>query len=125
GFFLNGKSYHLKYKKSFSSLYVEYRKALEGPKNAFEYIHLIQKLDNDYLSIIKIPLFNDFFSSLLNFSCRKLAKSLIPENGEQLYNDLLSNREELESSKAIYSLIELAEMVQKNPDLEAPEFKNK
>lgn len=124
-FFLFEKTYHDKYKKQFKDLYHDYLKASTEAKNAFEVIQLIQKLDNDYLSIIKIPLFNDFFSSLLNYQCRKLAKDLIPENGEQLYNDLLSNREDLESSKAIYSLIELAEMVQKNPDLENEEFRNK
>lgn len=124
-FFLFEKSYHQKYKKQFKDLYSDYQSASAEAKSAFEIIQLIQKLDNDYLSIIKIPLFNDFFSSILNYQCRKLAKALFPENGEQLYNDLLSNREDLESSKAIYSLIELAEIVRKKPDLEDPIFKEK
>ena len=124
-FFLNGKSYHREYKTNFKKLYEEHLSAINEAKNSFEYIHLMQKLDNDYLSIIKIPLFNDFFSSLLNFACRKLARRIFPENGEQLYNDLLSNREELESSKAIYSLLDLSEMVQKNPNLEDQNFKTK
>lgn len=124
-FFLFENSYHQKYKKQFKDLYVEYQNASSEAKSAFEVIQLIQKLDNDYLSMIKIPLFNDFFSSILNYQCRKFAKELFPENGEQLYNDLLSNREDLESSKAIYSLIELAEMIRKNPDIENADFRRK
>ncbi|MFP5386212.1 MAG: PEP/pyruvate-binding domain-containing protein [Bacteriovoracia bacterium] len=117
GFYLSGKKYHLQYKREFQGLYASFNKKFEETKTTFDVINSIQELDTQYLSIIKIPLFNDFFSSLLNFSCRRLAQQLIKGNGEQFYNDLLSNKEDLESSKAIYSLIELSEMVQKEPDL--------
>lgn len=118
-FYFKGKSHHQRYKIQFKSLYSNYSDSIKDAKSSFEIISLIDKLDNDYLRIIKTPLFNDFFSSILNRVCRKLALSLIPGKGEQLYNDLLSNREELESSKAIYSLIELSEIVQNDPALES------
>lgn len=117
-FHFNAESHHQRYKAQFKSLYVKFQKQTEEAKSAFEILHVVDQLDNEYLSIIKVPLFNDFFSSVLNSTCRKLAKDIIPENGEQLYNDLLSNREDLESSRAIYSLIELSEMIQANPELE-------
>lgn len=115
-FYFDGKSYHRAYKKDFTTLYERFTKNIEGCTSAFEAIKLIQSLDNDYFGIIKIPLFNDFFSSILNSSCRKLAIILLP-NGEQVYNDLLSSREDLESSRAIYSLIELSELVSVNRNL--------
>ena len=114
-FYFRGKSYHADYKHEFRSLYSKYRGASRTAASSFEVIRLLNELDQKYLSIIKIPLLNDFFSSLLNLACRKLALKISPGNGEQLYNDLLSNRAELESSKAIYSLMELAEMVQHDP----------
>lgn len=117
-FYFKAAGHHRRYKEEFKNLYSSYLKSSGEAKSSFEIISLIDKLDNDYLAIIKIPLFNDFFSSILNRICRQLAKAVIPEKGEQFYNDLLSNREELESSKAIYSLIELAEIVQNNPELE-------
>lgn len=131
-FHFANKIHHDRYKSQFKLLYQKFSKEADEAKSSFEIIRLINELDNEYLSIIKVPLFNDFFSSILNSICRKLAKSLIPENGEQLYNDLLSNREDLESSRAIYSLIELAEIVSSEPALETylnhslvpkPEFK--
>lgn len=117
-FHFNASSHHKRYKKQFKDLYLRFQKEAEEAKSAFEILHVVDQLDNEYLSIIKVPLFNDFFSSVLNSTCRKLAKDIIPENGEQLYNDLLSNREDLESSRAIYSLIELSELIQKDPALE-------
>jgi rifampicin phosphotransferase len=118
-FHFNAKSHHAKYKAQFKSLYWRYQKEIDDAKSIFEILHVVERLDNEYLAIIKVPLFNDFFSSVLNSTCRKLAKDIIPENGEQLYNDLLSNREDLESSRAIYSLIELAEIIQETPGLDA------
>lgn len=118
-FHFNAESHHARYKTQFKALYTKFQKETEDAKSAFELLHVIDRLDNEYLAIIKVPLFNDFFSSILNATCRKLAKEMIPENGEQLYNDLLSNREDLESSRAIYSLIELSEEVQKAPGLQA------
>ncbi len=118
-FYFKSSTHQRRYKREFSELYEKYLKASAEARSSFEIIKLIDQLDNDFLSIIKIPLFNDFFSSVLNKVCRSEALKIIPGNGEQLYNDLLSNREELESSKAIYSLIELAEIVQKNKDLES------
>lgn len=109
--------YHTSYKQEFKSLHENFYSKIENARETFEYIKLLSSLDNDYLTIIKIPLFNDFFSSILNRTCRKLASIIHPEKGEQLYNDLLSNREDLESSRAIYSLIELSEIVQQNEKL--------
>lgn len=118
-FYFRAGGHHRRYKQQFRELHDQYQESIHQAKSSFEIISLIDRLDNDYLAIIKIPLFNDFFSSILNRLCRQLSKAIIPDKGEQLYNDLLSNREELESSKAIYSLIELAEIVQKNPELES------
>lgn len=132
-FYFKAGGHHRRYKKKFKELHTRYLNSANEAKRSFEIISLIDQLDNDYLAIIKIPLFNDFFSSILNRLCRQLAKAIIPDKGEQFYNDLLSNREELESSKAIYSLIELAEIVQNDPALENylnqtyksdPRFKN-
>jgi phosphohistidine swiveling domain-containing protein len=117
-FHFNAGSHHKRYKVQFKELYLRFQKESEEAKSAFEILHVVDQLDNEYLSIIKVPLFNDFFSSILNSVCRTLAKKIIPANGEQLYNDLLSNREDLESSRAIYSLIELSEIIQKDPALE-------
>jgi pyruvate,water dikinase len=122
-FYFLGNRYHSRYKDEFKDLYKRFQKDANEAKSAFELIKLLEKLDNDYLGIIKIPLFNDFYSSVLNSICRRLAIKIHPKKGEQLYNDLLSNREELESSKAIYSIIELAEIYQKQPD--SPEFSQK
>ena len=115
-YFLTGY-YHRQYTAQFKKLYERFKKDSFESKSIFEIIHALDRIDNDYLAIIKIPLFNDFFSSILNRSCRLLALRLNEEKGEQLYNDLLSHREELESSKAIYSLIHLATMVRENPEL--------
>lgn len=116
-FYVNGEDYHLSYKKEFETLYKKYSRKIDEAESSLELIEIINQLDHDYLSIIKIPLFNDFYSSLLNYSCKRLAGSLDPEKGEQYYNDLLSNREELESSRAIYSILELSEIVSKNSSL--------
>ena len=80
-------------------------------------IQLLDHLDNEYLAVIKIPLLNDFFSSILNSGCRSLARRLNSKDGEHFYNDLLSHSENLESSKAIYSIIELANQVRENQKL--------
>jgi len=117
-FYFNTYKYHQQYKKDFKQLYQQYGKSSDQAKSAFEILSLLEQFDNDYLAIIKIPLFNDFTSSIFNRLCRVLAKKMIPGNGEQLYNDLLSSREDLESSKAIYSLIDLAEIVSKDPELQ-------
>jgi pyruvate,water dikinase len=116
-FYIKTASYHQKYKKEFKAFYQTSLKSADEVKSAFEIIRLFDQMENEYFSMIKIPLFNDFSSSLFNRSCRMLAKKLIPKNGEQLYNDLLSNREDLESSKAIYSLIELSEMIRHDSEL--------
>lgn len=115
-FFFFGRKYHLHYKKQFKNLHRKYSLLLDKDNETFELIKLIQQVDNDYLKIIKIPLFNDFYSSLLNFSCRKLSNKLLPD-GESAYNDLLSSKENLESSKAIYSLLELAQIVKEDFEL--------
>lgn len=109
--------HHRRYKREFKKLYEEFSLETENAKDAFELIHLLSRIDSEYLGIIKIPLLNDFFSSVLNRSCRLLAKQLAGDKGDQLYNDLLSHREDLESSKAIYSLIGLAEHVRSDADL--------
>lgn len=109
--------HHRHYKEDFKILYAKFSHEAIHAKDAFELIHLLAELDTRYLSIIKIPLLNDFFSSILNRSCRLLANRLAGTRGDQLYNDLLSHREDLESSKAIYSLIGLAEYVRSRSDL--------
>ncbi|WP_408098627.1 PEP/pyruvate-binding domain-containing protein [Peredibacter sp. HCB2-198] len=114
-FYLMAGRHHRKYKKEFKELYGRFNHDAHHAKDAFETIHLLSRLDSEFLSIIKIPLLNDFFSSVLNRSCRILAGRLAGSRGDQLYNDLLSHREDLESSKAIYSLIGLAESVRANP----------
>lgn len=117
-FHFNAKSHHSEYRTKFKKIYARFQRETEEANNIFEILDLLNRLDNDYFAIIKVPLFNDFFSSILNSACRKLAQKILPEQGEQLYNDLLSNREDLESSRAIYSLIELSEIVQADPTLQ-------
>ncbi|WPU65688.1 PEP/pyruvate-binding domain-containing protein [Peredibacter starrii] len=112
-YFMAGR-HHRQYKKEFKELYERFNRDAHNTKDAFETIHLLSRLDSEFLAIIKIPLLNDFFSSVLNRSCRILAGRLAGSRGDQLYNDLLSHREDLESSKAIYSLIGLAESVRAN-----------
>lgn len=117
GYYLNTKKHHEKYKVDFKELYHHLKLKSQEGKGTLEILDLIQQLDSSYLDIIKIPLFNDFFSSVLNHACRDLARKMAGPHGEKLYNDLLSHREDLESSRAIYSLIDLAQQVSHKKDL--------
>lgn len=110
-------SHHQRYKSQFRELYQQYRTKLASEKSVFGLLQILEQLDNEYLRIIKIPLFNDFCSGVLNKSCRHLAIKMAEPEGEQIYNDLLSHREDLESSKAIYSLISLAQNAQEDLEL--------
>lgn len=116
-FYFLTKYHHKTYKKEFQSLYNSLRIRSQEAKGSIEILKLLDETDSKFLSLIKVPLFNDFFSSILNKTCRYLIKVINPEHGDGLYNDLLSHREDLESSKAIYSLIELAQVIRSTPDL--------
>lgn len=116
-YFILTKVHHRKYKAQFSDLYPEFKLMIKEARGIFEILNLIEEIDRRYLAIIKIPLFNDFFSSILNKSCRHFAIALTGERGNSILNDLLSHRENLESSKAIYSLLELASLVRANLEL--------
>lgn len=114
--FIRARHFHHGYKNRFKEIYQSSMTQFDDTKDLFTCIRLLKAIDDQYLALIKTPLINDFFSSVLNSLCRKLAKYLHPD-GERLYNDLLSNKENLESSKAIYSLIALAETVSNNSSL--------
>lgn len=119
GYYFNDKKHHEEYKREFKKLYHKLKQKTQAARGTLEIIDLLQELDTSYLDLIKIPLFNDFFSSVLNRTCRDLAKGMAGEHGEGLYNDLLSQQEDLESSRAIYSLIDLAQMVSQKKELVA------
>ncbi len=112
------KKHHQKYKQDFNSLYKDLQQQYERVRHGYELLDLLAQIDNRFLSVIKVPLFNDFFSGLINRACRLLAVKIADGEGEQMYNDLLSHKEDLESSKAIYSLIALSQIVQKNTHLQ-------
>jgi phosphohistidine swiveling domain-containing protein len=117
GYYFMTRPHHDEYRMEFKRLYKEIKERQIDARNAFELIALLQEFDSRYMELIKVPLFNDFFSSILNHACRKLAISITKDQGEGIYNDLLSHREDLESSRAIYSLLDLSAMVRNNPAL--------
>jgi phosphoenolpyruvate synthase/pyruvate phosphate dikinase len=123
--FFFAKKYHQQYKKDFKSYYSEMNEEFLSVREAIEILDFVEKIDYRYMKLIKIPLLNDLFSAILNRSCRTLAKSIAGNDGEQIYNDLLSNKEELESSKAVYSLIDLSRLVRSDETLKTYLQKNK
>lgn len=118
-YYFKTSNHHKVYKKHFAELQRDVLKEIESADSRIALINLIQESNSRYLSFIKIPLVNDFFSSILNHACRTLAVKMMGPEGESVYNDLLSHQEDLESSKAIYSLIELAEVVSHDSSLKS------
>ncbi len=112
-FIFRGGSYHRDYTRRFQDLYRRNSGPPEGP--IFGLLRRFTELESEYYSMICVPLFNDFYSSLLNRACRRLAARLHPE-GEGFYNDLLGHQEDLESARAITSLLELADLARNNTE---------